>query len=51
MCGLQSRVLRDMLDLTGKEVIEDRRKLHHEEFHDVCYSSNAMTAIKSRSIT
>jgi hypothetical protein len=42
-------VLREILDLKGGGgMIGDWRKLHHEEFHDVCYSSNIMRAIKSR---
>jgi hypothetical protein len=51
VCGLQSRVLRDILDLTREEVIGDLRKLHNEEFHDGCYSSNVMRATKSRRTT
>jgi hypothetical protein len=43
-----NRVLRTIVGCTGEEVAGDWRKLHSEELHDICCSTNIIRVINQR---
>jgi hypothetical protein len=45
---LGNRELRKILGTKMEEITGGRRKLHKEELHDLCYSPNIISVIRSR---